>query len=218
MTAFAGFLVETLGASVILVSVGVAGTKLVVNNLLRRDIELHKMRLKEASDQALARLREELERIESSKPQAPSTPPVIQPRNKRQKVTRQLFELFDEATLSIVRFVLEFRAEKLEAADEAGRSAVEKASRLSNFVRLNRSHFPKAVAGSIEAAALPFSELAWRSYRTFKDPALSEKETAQEIQALNTQALALGRQIEAVKGELARLLESEGQPDVKGSP
>jgi len=214
MTPFAGFLIETLGASVILVSVGVAGTKLVVNNLLWRDLELHKMRLKEASDQALARLREELERAarESSKPQPPHTPPAVPPRNKRQKVTRQLFELFDEAMWSIVRFVLEFRAEKLEAADEAGRAAVEKTSRLSNFVRLNRRRFPKAVADSIEAAAYPFSELAWRSYRTFKDPALSEKETAQEIQTLNTQALALGRQIEAVKGELARLLESESQP------
>ena len=61
-------------------------------------------------------------------------------------------------------------------------------------------------------AASPLSELAWRSYKTFKDPALSEKETAREIQALNTQALALGGQIETVKGELARLLESEGQP------
>ena len=208
MTAFAVFLIETAGASVILVSAGVTGVKLVVNLLLSRDIELHKMRLKEASDRELARLRADFERIESSK----SAIPVVPPPDKLLEATSELFRLFDDATLSVVRFALEFRAEKLEAADEAGRAAVEKTSALSNFVRLNRRHFPKAVADSIEASASPLSELAWRSYKTFKDPALSEKETAQEIRALDTQAATLGRQIDTVKGELAGLLESGGRP------
>ncbi|GEM_PF-6813534 len=198
MTSFAGFLLETLFASVVLVAVGVSGIKVMAGHLLSRDLENHKMRLKEATDRELARLQAI----------APAPPAVKDRRPKVIKVTGRLFELFDDATLSIVRFALEFRAERLEAADAAARDAVEKAARLANFVRLNRGHFPKEAANSIEAAASPLAELAWRSYKTFKNPALSAKQTSQEIDALNTQALAAGQRIESVKAELTKLLAS----------
>ncbi len=213
MTAFAVFLVETAAASVVLVATGVTGVKLIVTRFLDRDIELYKMRLKEASDGELGRLREAGERAVRETPvpvAAPPTVPAPLP-DVRLRTTGDLFQLFDEATLSVVRFALEFRAEKLEAADEAARAAIERTSRLSNFVRLNRRIFPKAMADSIEAAASPLSELAWRSYKIFKDPELSEKQTATEIQALDTQALALGRQIETIKSQLAEALDHEAQ-------
>lgn len=215
MTAFTGFLVETIGASIVLVSVGVAGTKLMVGKLLSRDLELHKMRLKEASEVELARMRADAEK-EARKPNVPAAQPpqpvATAPVHDRTKVTGELFQLFDDATLGIVRFALEFRAENHQAADEAGRAAIETSSRLSNFVRLHTREFGKAARGSIEAVSAPLSELAWRSYRIFKDPALSEKQTAQEIESLNKETMALGARIETLKMQLAALLENESLP------
>src|ERR1700760_2872938 len=108
MASFAVFLIATLASSMVLVAVGAAGMKVVMDRLLARDIELHKIRLQEASDRELERVRALLGGS------GPSSP--------RFGTTAELFRLLDEATFSIVRFSLEFSADKLDAADEAGRA------------------------------------------------------------------------------------------------
>ncbi len=202
MASFAAFLCETLLASVVLACVACAGTKVILSQVLSRDLELHKLRLRELAEKEVERLRPE----RSTVPVAPSK--VDLPDERREQLAERLFQLFDSATLSIIRFSLEFRTEKLEAADQAGRAAIEDTSRLSNFARLNRHHFPGILGESLEAPAAALRELAWRSYKTFKDPSLSEKQTAAQIEAFNLQAVDIGKQIELVKVEIVKFVST----------
>ena len=207
MTAVFTFLIETILASVILVCVACAGVRMLLSQILSRDLELHKLKLQESVEQAVKRL----------PPEAPTTPatPIKLAEGATSlggEVARDLFQLFDRATLSIIRFALEFRAEKLEAADQAGRAAIENTSDLSNFARLHSHLFSKELGQAIEAPASALLELAWRSYKVFKDPALSEKQTASQLESLNAQVLDAGEQIEIVKIQIVKVIANSASP------